>query len=160
MSSVSTLSKRDRHLKRVELQISVECTYFTLHLMFASWMVTKLLLRNRSQCTGLYYFASRAVISPLYLVKYLAQLNMFQTRFCLCYSDVQCRPTAVFFSKPFMRKFAQFILCPVQLTRRIVANRNCFQRPSFIIQSGPKKCIHSLLINTFGINLNEISISG
>jgi len=28
------------------------------------------------------------------------------------------------------------------------------------IQSGPKKCIHSLLINIFGINLNEISISG
>ena len=27
-----------------------------------------------------------------------------------------------------------------------------------IIQSGPKKCIHSLLINIFGINLNEISI--
>ena len=27
-------------------------------------------------------------------------------------------------------------------------------------QSGPKKCIHSLLINMFGINLNEISISG
>jgi len=30
----------------------------------------------------------------------------------------------------------------------------------FEIQSGPKKCIHSLLINIFGINLNEISISG
>jgi len=30
----------------------------------------------------------------------------------------------------------------------------------FCIQSGPKKCIHSLLINIFGINLNEISISG
>ena len=28
------------------------------------------------------------------------------------------------------------------------------------IQSGPKKCVHSLLINIFGINLNEISISG
>ena len=28
------------------------------------------------------------------------------------------------------------------------------------IQSGPKKCIHSLLMNIFGINLNEISISG
>jgi len=28
------------------------------------------------------------------------------------------------------------------------------------IQSGSKKCIHSLLINIFGINLNEISISG
>ena len=28
------------------------------------------------------------------------------------------------------------------------------------IQSGPKKCIHSLLINIIGINLNEISISG
>ena len=28
------------------------------------------------------------------------------------------------------------------------------------IQSGPKKCIHSLLINIFGINLNEISVSG
>jgi len=28
------------------------------------------------------------------------------------------------------------------------------------IQSGPKKYIHSLLINIFGINLNEISISG
>ena len=28
-----------------------------------------------------------------------------------------------------------------------------------IIQSGPKKCIHSLLINIFGINLNEIEIS-
>jgi hypothetical protein len=28
------------------------------------------------------------------------------------------------------------------------------------IQSGPKKCIHSLLVNTFGINLNEISILG
>jgi hypothetical protein len=28
------------------------------------------------------------------------------------------------------------------------------------IQSGPEKCIHSLLINIFGINLNEISISG
>jgi ascorbate-specific PTS system EIIC-type component UlaA len=27
-------------------------------------------------------------------------------------------------------------------------------------QSGPKKCIHSLLINIFAINLNEISISG
>jgi len=34
------------------------------------------------------------------------------------------------------------------------------QYPSFLyIQSGPKKCIHSLLINIFGINLNEISIS-
>ena len=30
----------------------------------------------------------------------------------------------------------------------------------FNIQIGPKKCIHSLLINIFGINLNEISISG
>jgi len=30
----------------------------------------------------------------------------------------------------------------------------------YIIQSGPKICIHSLLINIFGINLNEISISG
>ena len=29
-----------------------------------------------------------------------------------------------------------------------------------VIQSGPKKCIHSLLINIFGINLNEISVSG
>ena len=28
------------------------------------------------------------------------------------------------------------------------------------VQSGPKKCIHSLLINIFAINLNEISISG
>jgi hypothetical protein len=28
------------------------------------------------------------------------------------------------------------------------------------IQGGPKKCTHSLLINIFGINLNEISISG
>jgi hypothetical protein len=28
------------------------------------------------------------------------------------------------------------------------------------LQSGPKKCIHSLVINIFGINLNEISISG
>jgi hypothetical protein len=28
------------------------------------------------------------------------------------------------------------------------------------MQSGPKKCIHSLLINIFGLNLNEISISG
>jgi hypothetical protein len=28
------------------------------------------------------------------------------------------------------------------------------------IQSGPHKCIHSLLINIFGINLNEINISG
>jgi hypothetical protein len=28
------------------------------------------------------------------------------------------------------------------------------------IQSGPKKYIHSSLINIFGINLNEISISG
>jgi len=28
------------------------------------------------------------------------------------------------------------------------------------IQSGPKKCIHSLLVNIFGINLNEIYISG
>ena len=28
------------------------------------------------------------------------------------------------------------------------------------IQSGPKKFIHFLLINIFGINLNEISISG
>ena len=28
------------------------------------------------------------------------------------------------------------------------------------VQSGPKKCIHSLLINIFGINWNEISISG
>ena len=28
------------------------------------------------------------------------------------------------------------------------------------IQSGPKKCMHSLLINIFGRNLNEISISG
>ena len=24
----------------------------------------------------------------------------------------------------------------------------------------PKKCVHSLLINIFGINLNDISISG
>ena len=31
---------------------------------------------------------------------------------------------------------------------------------TFQIQSGPKKCIHSLLINIFGINLNEISIPG
>ena len=29
-----------------------------------------------------------------------------------------------------------------------------------IIQSGPNKCIHYLLINIFGINLNETSISG
>jgi len=28
------------------------------------------------------------------------------------------------------------------------------------IQSGPKKCIHSSLINIFGINLNEISTYG
>ena len=28
------------------------------------------------------------------------------------------------------------------------------------IQSDPKKCVHSLLISKFGINLNEISISG
>jgi len=42
-----------------------------------------------------------------------------------------------------------------------------FSRPKMLlagtsleIQSGPKKCIHSLLINIFGINLNEISISG
>jgi len=28
------------------------------------------------------------------------------------------------------------------------------------IQSGPVKCIHSLLINIFGINLNEVSVSG
>ena len=28
------------------------------------------------------------------------------------------------------------------------------------LQIGPKKFIHSLLINIFGINLNEISISG
>ena len=35
-----------------------------------------------------------------------------------------------------------------------------FFRKTLNIQSGPKKCIHSLLINSFGINLNEISISG
>jgi len=29
-----------------------------------------------------------------------------------------------------------------------------------VIQSGPKKCVHSLLINIFGINVNEISILG
>ena len=28
------------------------------------------------------------------------------------------------------------------------------------IQSGPEKCIHFLLINIFGININDISISG
>ena len=30
----------------------------------------------------------------------------------------------------------------------------------FVTQSGPKKCIHSLLINIYRINLNEISIAG
>ena len=39
--------------------------------------------------------------------------------------------------------------------RRYVSKYVCMY-----IQSGPKKCIHSLLINIFGINLNEISISG
>ena len=31
---------------------------------------------------------------------------------------------------------------------------------TYIYTEWPKKCIHSLLINIFGINLNEISISG
>ena len=36
----------------------------------------------------------------------------------------------------------------------------CINCINFNIQSGPKKCIHSLLINIFGIKLNEISVSG
>ena len=39
-----------------------------------------------------------------------------------------------------------------KVNSQFIGNRN--------IQSGPKKCIHSLLTNIFGINLNEISISG
>ena len=31
---------------------------------------------------------------------------------------------------------------------------------TYIYRVAQKKCIHSLLINIFGINLNEISISG
>ena len=38
----------------------------------------------------------------------------------------------------------------------------CFKQPKFkfINTEWPKKCMHSLLINIFGINLIEISISG
>jgi len=39
-------------------------------------------------------------------------------------------------------------------------SQHLLARPTSLLQSGPKKCIHSLLINIFGINLNEISISG
>ena len=35
-----------------------------------------------------------------------------------------------------------------------------FEASTYIYTEWPKKCIHSLLINIFGINLNEISISG
>jgi len=50
---------------------------------------------------------------------------------------------------------------PYGLYRASVPVQGCtlpFTLP-YKIQSGPKKCIHSLLINIFGINLNEISIS-
>ena len=43
---------------------------------------------------------------------------------------------------------------------RWISNGKLNNSYCFHIQSGPKKCIHSLLINIFGINLNEISISG
>ena len=55
----------------------------------------------------------------------------------------------------------------LRLLVNITDDRKCLtgvtglpQRITENIQNGPKKCIHSLLINIFGINLNEISISG
>ena len=45
----------------------------------------------------------------------------------------------------------------MSITRK---NREMNLKTNYGIQSGPKKCVHSLLINIFGINLNEISISG
>ena len=44
--------------------------------------------------------------------------------------------------------------------RQVCISRPCISTASRNVQSGPKKCIHSLLITIFGINLNEISISG
>ena len=55
-------------------------------------------------------------------------------------------------------------LCVLKLERVCsqtqLCQLRCFNDYSRQLQSGPKKCIHSLLINIFGINLNEISISG
>ena len=50
-----------------------------------------------------------------------------------------------------------YCLC---VTVYCTASTACQPNCSYQIQSGPKKCIHSLFINIFGINLNEISISG
>ena len=56
--------------------------------------------------------------------------------------------------------------CLVEIPAR-TPDRNCDKcarlgrdMERIYIQSGPKKCIHSLFNNIFGINLNEISISG
>ena len=51
--------------------------------------------------------------------------------------------------------------CVSQITK--LFSRHLKSKHNYIIiciNSGPKKCIHFLLINIFGINLNEISISG
>ena len=48
--------------------------------------------------------------------------------------------------------------CPAH--RLIHLTFTCQHNVTTYKQSGPKKCIHSLLINIFGINLNDISISG
>jgi len=42
------------------------------------------------------------------------------------------------------------------VNRKAIINKTTERRNT----EWPKKCIHSLLINIFGINLNEISISG
>ena len=56
-----------------------------------------------------------------------------------------------------------FCLVSLEYTEKLVLKYEELQITNIAndkIQSGPKKCIHSLLINIFGINLNEISISG
>ena len=62
-----------------------------------------------------------------------------------------------------LSNFGIKIVCKTNVGVNYVACPSEQERSEFLvtkIQSGPKKCVHSLLINIFGINLNEISISG
>ena len=89
---------------------------------------------------------------------------LFREENCLLQWTFQLKLTPI---SLFARSFPRLV--PVGLVIAVLGRHCCVVMSDAVqeghyyncwIQSGPKKCIHSLLINIFGINLNEISISG
>ena len=98
-------------------------------------------LERLSHTANMCYDVSDALVPAMFITN---------TEYC-----IQCLLHIVYSSN---KVYAKFLVSLNSLYR--IVEMDFIVNGILQIQSGPKKCIHFLLINIFGINLNEISISG